>query len=55
MGYTVAAYVVVLGSLLAYGLWLARQRRALSREELALAERAGQPTARGPATADEPT
>lgn len=32
MGYMIAAYVVVLGSLLLYGLRLQVQRRALSRQ-----------------------
>ena len=31
MGYLIAAYVVVVGSLLAYGLWIQAQRRALRR------------------------
>lgn len=31
MGYVIAAYVVVLGSLLVYGLRVQAQRRALSR------------------------
>jgi hypothetical protein len=29
LGYLIAAYVLVLGTLLAYGLWLRSQRRAL--------------------------
>ena len=29
MGYLIAAYALVLGTLLAYGLWLQSQRRAL--------------------------
>ena len=33
MGYVIAAYAVVLGSLLAYGLRLRAQRRALMRRE----------------------
>ena len=33
MGYVIAAYAVVLGSLLLYGLRLQAQRRALSRHE----------------------
>lgn len=39
MSYLIAAYVVVLGSLFAYGLWLARQRRHAVREQLAEAQR----------------
>jgi hypothetical protein len=33
VGYAVAAYAVVIGSLLAYGLWIQAQRRALRRRE----------------------
>ena len=33
MGYLIAAYVVVIGSLLAYGLWIQAQRRALRRRD----------------------
>lgn len=33
MGYAIAAYVLVIGSLLVYGLWIQAQRRALKREE----------------------
>ncbi len=33
MGYLIAAYVVVVGSLLAYGLWIQAKRRALRRRE----------------------
>jgi hypothetical protein len=33
MGYLVAAYVLVVGSLLAYGLWIQAQRRALRRRD----------------------
>lgn len=33
MGYLIAAYVVVVGSLLAYGLWIQAQRRALRRRD----------------------
>ena len=33
VGYLIAAYVVVVGSLLAYGLWIQVQRRALRRRE----------------------
>jgi hypothetical protein len=33
VGYLIAAYVVVVGSLLAYGLWIQAQRRALRRRE----------------------
>lgn len=47
MGYLIAAYGVVVGALLGYGLWLQRQRRALGRELEALgrrgAERGGGP------------
>jgi hypothetical protein len=31
MGYLIAAYAVVIGSLVAYGLWIQAQRRALRR------------------------
>jgi len=37
--YLIAAYGIVIGSLLAYGLWLQRQRRALRREAEAQARR----------------
>ena len=33
MGYLIAAYIVVVGSLLAYGLWIQAQRRALRRRD----------------------
>jgi len=33
VGYLIAAYVVVVGSLLAYGLWIQAQRRALRRRD----------------------
>jgi hypothetical protein len=39
VGYLIAAYGIVIGSLLAYGLWLQRQRRALGRELEALSRR----------------
>jgi CcmD family protein len=42
VGYLIAAYGIVIGSLLAYGLWLQRQRRALARELEALARRGGE-------------
>jgi hypothetical protein len=32
MGYVIAAYSVVLGTLVAYGLWVEAQRRALKRD-----------------------
>jgi len=32
MGYLVAAYAVVVGSLVVYGLWIQAQRRALRRD-----------------------
>ena len=32
MGYVIAAYVVVLGTLVVYGLWIHAQRRSLMRE-----------------------
>jgi hypothetical protein len=38
VGYAIAAYALVIGSLVAYGLWAQAQRRALMREER---ERAG--------------
>jgi hypothetical protein len=41
VGYLIAAYVVVVGSLLAYGLWIQAQRRALRRREAALHPRGG--------------
>jgi len=31
LGYAIAAYAVVVGSLVAYGLWIQAQRRALRR------------------------
>ena len=43
MGYLIAAYAVVVGSLLAYGLWIQAQRRALRRR--AEQRRAGRPSA----------
>jgi len=33
VGYLIAAYVIVVGSLVAYGLWIQAQRRALRRDE----------------------
>ena len=33
MGYLIAAYALVVGSLLAYGLWIQAQRRALRRRD----------------------
>jgi hypothetical protein len=33
VGYLIAAYAVVVGSLLVYGLWIQAQRRALRRRE----------------------
>jgi len=33
VGYLIAAYLVVVGSLLAYGLWIQAQRRALRRRD----------------------
>ena len=33
MEYLIAAYVLVFGSLVAYGLWVQRERRALIRRE----------------------
>ena len=32
MSYVIAAYALVIGSLLAYGLWVQAQRRALERD-----------------------
>lgn len=32
MGYLIAAYVLVVGSLVVYGLWVQAQRRALRRD-----------------------
>ena len=34
MGYLIAAYIVVVGSLVAYGLWIQAQRRALRRRDV---------------------
>jgi hypothetical protein len=50
MGYAIAAYVVVLGALLAYGLRLQVLRRALARREARQPEaraRGGRPPAGG--------
>lgn len=33
MGYALAAYVLVIGTLVGYGLWIQAQRRALMRRE----------------------
>jgi hypothetical protein len=33
VGYLIAAYLVVVGSLVAYGLWVQAQRRALRRRD----------------------
>ncbi len=33
MGYVIAAYALVVGSLVAYALWVQRERRALIRRE----------------------
>ena len=32
MAYVIAAYAIVIGSLVAYGLWVQAQRRALERD-----------------------
>ena len=40
MAYLIAAYGLVIGSIVAYGLWLQAQRRAVAREEAGLAGRA---------------
>ena len=45
MGYLIAAYALVLGTLLVYGLWLQSQRRAL----MARAEPDEQPEGEGEA------
>jgi hypothetical protein len=47
VGYLIAAYLVVVGSLTAYGLWIQSQRRALRR-------RNEERRASGPASASEP-
>jgi hypothetical protein len=33
VGYAIAAYVLVIGSLVGYGLWIQAQRRALMRRD----------------------
>jgi len=33
VGYAIAAYAIVVGSLVAYGLWIQAQRRALRRRD----------------------
>jgi hypothetical protein len=38
LGYVIAAYIVVVGSLVVYGVWLQAQRRALMRAEQAPSE-----------------
>jgi len=43
MGYVIAAYVMVIGSLVAYWLRVQVQRRALIREDRAARERQGAP------------
>ncbi len=43
MGYVIAAYVIVIGSLAAYGLRVQLQRRALIRQDRAARERQGAP------------
>jgi hypothetical protein len=45
MGYLIAAYVVVVGSLVAYGLWIQAQRRALERRAAELRARQPSPPA----------
>jgi CcmD family protein len=39
LSYALAAYVVVVGGVVAYGAWLARRRKQLERELAAAAER----------------
>ncbi|MCH2172132.1 hypothetical protein MK489_15200 [Myxococcota bacterium] len=40
MGYVIAAYGVVIGSLVVYGLWIQSQRRGVSEQEAAMEARA---------------
>ncbi len=47
MGYVIAAYVIVIGSLAAYGLRVQLQRRALIRQDRAARERPGAPGSAG--------
>lgn len=41
VSYVIAAYAIVLGSLVLYGVWVARQRRALMRRPPDASDRAG--------------
>jgi hypothetical protein len=41
VGYAVAAYVIVIGSLVVYGLWVQASRRALMRRERERSDAAG--------------
>ncbi len=55
MGYVIAAYSVVIGSLVLYGLWLQAGRRAVAKQEAGLLsgrERASGPSSRGGAEVD---
>ena len=54
MGYVIAAYIVVIGSLVVYGVWLQIQRRALMRVEQTLSEgeRPGAPSPTHPVSTD---
>jgi hypothetical protein len=43
VGYAIAAYAVVVGSLVAYGLWIQAQRRALRRRDAARGDASPRP------------
>jgi heme exporter protein CcmD len=47
LGYVVAAYAVVIGSVLAYAIWVQRERRRIGRELAALAREPKTADARG--------
>jgi heme exporter protein CcmD len=46
LGYVIAAYGVVIGALIGYGLWVRAQRRALRRELAAIDDTSARPDAR---------
>ncbi len=54
MGYVIAAYIVVIGSLIVYGVWVQTQRRALMRAERTPSEgtRPGGASPNNPASTD---
>lgn len=52
MGYVIAAYGVVIGSLVIYGLWIQSQRRGISKQEASLQAR-GAAKAVGSDSSDE--